>query len=253
MQYSHLKLCYRSLIVTIGLLETNNCLQPSIVYVVLSCFNYHQRMETALQFKITLNYLTPKIWRRIQVPNSYTFWDLHCAIQDAMGWTNSHLHGFYMTNKKYDKDRPTIIQMPNPEWDGPSALHEAHEYLTEWFPKRVKQCTYTYDFGDTWDHTVAFERAVPADHKPYPRCVAGQRTCPPEDCGGPGGYMDLLKVINEPKTAEGMRLRDWMGLVEGEIYDPTQFSAEQIKFADPHIWLKEYLSYIEQSANIRRK
>ena len=48
------------------------------------------------QFKITLLELHPKIWRRIQVPKTYTFWELHVAIQDAMGWTDSHLHMFYI-------------------------------------------------------------------------------------------------------------------------------------------------------------
>jgi hypothetical protein len=27
----------------------------------------------------------PLIWRRIQVPLDHSFWDLHVAIQDAMG------------------------------------------------------------------------------------------------------------------------------------------------------------------------
>ncbi|MDR1968130.1 MAG: plasmid pRiA4b ORF-3 family protein, partial [Burkholderiaceae bacterium] len=46
------------------------------------------------QFKITLLGIRPAIWRRIQVPDSYTFEDLHMAIQIAMGWKNCHLHMF---------------------------------------------------------------------------------------------------------------------------------------------------------------
>ena len=46
------------------------------------------------QFKITLEGIRPPIWRRIQVPETYTFWDLHVAIQDAMGWLDYHLHEF---------------------------------------------------------------------------------------------------------------------------------------------------------------
>lgn len=67
-------------------------------------------MHNVLQFKITLNDSEPKIWRRIQVPDTYTFWDLHCAIQNAMGWTNSHLHAFYITNKSR-RERPRVIQL----------------------------------------------------------------------------------------------------------------------------------------------
>ena len=46
------------------------------------------------QFKIELEGITPTIWRRIQVPETYSFWDLHVAIQDAMGWLDYHLHLF---------------------------------------------------------------------------------------------------------------------------------------------------------------
>jgi hypothetical protein len=49
------------------------------------------------QFKITLKGTKPPIWRRIQVPETYTFWDLHVAIQDAMGWDDYHLHEFIFT------------------------------------------------------------------------------------------------------------------------------------------------------------
>ncbi|MEA3487768.1 MAG: plasmid pRiA4b ORF-3 family protein, partial [Euryarchaeota archaeon] len=50
------------------------------------------------QFKITLGGSTPPIWRRIQVPETYSFWDLHVAIQDAMGWSGNHLHEFEVVN-----------------------------------------------------------------------------------------------------------------------------------------------------------
>jgi hypothetical protein len=46
------------------------------------------------QYKITLCDIFPAIWRRIQVPMTYTFYDLHVAIQDAMGWLDYHLHAF---------------------------------------------------------------------------------------------------------------------------------------------------------------
>ncbi|HPP37607.1 MAG TPA: plasmid pRiA4b ORF-3 family protein, partial [Thermosynergistes sp.] len=49
-----------------------------------------KRFNNVYQFKITLRDIKPPIWRRIQVPETYTFWDLHVAIQDAMGWTDSH-------------------------------------------------------------------------------------------------------------------------------------------------------------------
>jgi len=46
------------------------------------------------QFKITLKDTKPPIWRRIQVPSTYNFWDLHVSFQDAMAWKDYHLHEF---------------------------------------------------------------------------------------------------------------------------------------------------------------
>jgi hypothetical protein len=50
------------------------------------------------QLKITLQDIEPPIWRRLQLPSTYDFWQLHCAIQDAFGWTDSHLHQFSYPN-----------------------------------------------------------------------------------------------------------------------------------------------------------
>ncbi len=44
------------------------------------------------QFKIVLHEVEPPVWRSVQVPETYSFWDLHVAIQDAMGWLDYHLH-----------------------------------------------------------------------------------------------------------------------------------------------------------------
>jgi hypothetical protein len=202
--------------------------------------------KNILQFKITLNDSVPRIWRRIQIPESYTFWDLHCAIQDAMGWGDGHLHAFYMADKKRGGAQFIHIQMPNPEWDSSEDLDESKELVANWFPKKLKQCVHTYDFGDSWDHTILFERSIVTEsRKRYPICIAGANACPFEDCGGVGGYMHLISVINDPKSQEGKELREWMGLEKKEIYDPTDWKCEDVSFENPKKRLEEYLSYQE--------
>ncbi|MHA1284193.1 MAG: plasmid pRiA4b ORF-3 family protein [Promethearchaeota archaeon] len=56
--------------------------------------------ERVYQFKITLLGSDPLIWRRIQVPENYTFREFHVAIQNAMGWNDEHLHEFHLKNPK---------------------------------------------------------------------------------------------------------------------------------------------------------
>jgi hypothetical protein len=62
-------------------------------------------------FKITLRDVRPPVWRRIQVPGNYTFWDLHVAIQDAVRWMDSHLHAFHVKNTRTGRDEE--IGIPN--------------------------------------------------------------------------------------------------------------------------------------------
>jgi hypothetical protein len=50
--------------------------------------------DVIFQFRINLLETDPLVWRRIQVDADATFWDLHVAIQDAMGWLDCHMHDF---------------------------------------------------------------------------------------------------------------------------------------------------------------
>ncbi|MFA7025301.1 MAG: plasmid pRiA4b ORF-3 family protein [Candidatus Cloacimonadaceae bacterium] len=58
------------------------------------------------QFKISLKDSKPSIWRRIQVPENYSFWELHVAIQDTMGWFDGHLHSFNPQPSKLSNPPP---------------------------------------------------------------------------------------------------------------------------------------------------
>lgn len=198
------------------------------------------------QFKVTLNHSAPKIWRRIQVPSEYTFFDLHVAIQDAMGWIDSHLHGFRIMQK--GGMRPIVIQYPNPEEDFSDygERDERKECIADYFDKITKQCTYEYDFGDGWVHTVLFEKELsPEIGMTYPRCVAGRNACPPEDCGGVGGYEDLQSILKNPKHPEHREVLSWLFLENADEFNPKELDIDEIVFNNPREALKEYKSRFE--------
>lgn len=191
------------------------------------------------QFKISLKYITPQIWRRILVPVSYSFWDLHVAIQDSMGWFDYHLHEFVIINPKTGKkDR---IGIPDDEYDDADIIPDFERAIKDYFTPENSEAEYIYDFGDGWQHKVKLEKTLPyhADKK-YPICIGGKRACPPEDCGGPWGYLNLLEALKNPVHENHEEMVEWIG---GE-FDSEFFDAKSVHFDDPKKrWEQAYGGY----------
>ena len=172
------------------------------------------------QFKISLKYIKPLIWRRIQVPENYTFRDLHVAIQNAMGWTDSHLHQFILLDP-VTKQTIFVGQIDDEFPSDFEILLEGETKIPKWFSPGRKNAIYEYDFGDDWLHQVTFEKMLPREKDTkYPRCVGGARACPPEDCGSYPGYEEICSGTSEFQE-------------EYEDYDPEYFVINDIEFEDP--------------------
>jgi hypothetical protein len=187
----------------------------------------HKNFNKILQFKITLEDIRPPVWRRIQVPDYYTFWDLHVAIQDSMGWLDSHLHHFEV----YFPESNVTIKTGIPDEDGEeNILPGWQEGVARCFEERKPKIRYTYDYGDDWNHAVKFEGIRPREAgRKYPLCLDGRRACPPEDCGGPYSYPDLLKIIADKEHEEHESTLTWLG---GK-FDPERFDPGRVAFDDP--------------------
>jgi len=182
------------------------------------------------QFKITLKDASPPIWRRILVPATYDFWALHVAIQDGMGWNDSHLHQFTIRRKHARK--AVQIGLPNEDryQDEPETLPGWQVRVSDYFSDIGWAADYWYDFGDNWHHDVLLEGILLRDKTlTYPRCIAGERACPPDDCGGTHGYYRLLTILSDSEHEEHDAMVDWAGA----DYDPHRFNPEHVKFDIP--------------------
>jgi len=122
---------------------------------------------------------------------------LHHIIQVVMGWKNYHLYQFEVGD--------TVIA-DSRLWDedemGPITDVKVVS-VGEVFTKVGTTAVYEYDFGDGWMHHLEL---VDISNHPInevlPQVIAGENACPPEDCGGPYGYQQLLEVLNNPKHPE---------------------------------------------------
>ncbi|WP_269851372.1 plasmid pRiA4b ORF-3 family protein [Methanosarcina horonobensis] len=117
--------------------------------------------EKVYQLKLSVKGITPEIWRRIQVPEDYTFLDLHKAIQTSMNWENYYLHEFEMLNQKTGK--PEIItRADNHEYlDQEPPVPEEKARISDYFTLENKDALYTYNFGDNWQVEVLLEKVLP--------------------------------------------------------------------------------------------
>ncbi len=111
--------------------------------------------------------------------------------------------------------------------------------------KRIQQegatFTYEYDFGDGWTHELVLEKILPVEETAvYPRCLAGERACPPEDCGGIWGYENFLNAIQNPQHLEHARYLEWVG----GAFDPEQFALEKVRqqFREGVYWQGELVA-----------
>ena len=188
------------------------------------------KFDHAMQFKITLDGIKPPVWRRILVPCTYSFWELHVAIQDAMGWMDCHLHEFRVPGPM----GMGIIRIGIPEtedYEGEDTVFPGWAVLiADLFTLINRKTEYAYDFGDGWEHTVLLEKIMPLEKgMELPYCTGGRRACPPEDCGGVYGYLDLLGVMSDPKHSDHSTVMEWVG----GPFDPERFDAASVVFEDP--------------------
>jgi len=166
--------------------------------------------------KVSIKGAKPSIWRRFRVSGNITFYKLHRVLQEIMGWSNSHLYEFQLGEM--------LIGEPDPEY-GREIRSARRVKLNEILVKEMTRFIYIYDFGDGWQHEVTVDKILPSNEElRNPVCIEGERACPPEDCGGIGGYSDLLKIIRNPAHEQYGEMMEWLG---GE-FDPKLFDIDEV-------------------------
>lgn len=174
------------------------------------------------QIKITLQGSKPSIWRRVVIPSDLSLPDFHKVIQTTMGWTNSHLHQF-VKNRTYYSPKMEDESLWDEEDD--DDLDYSKYKVSDLLRKTKDKVKYEYDFGDDWVHVIVLEKIIDESMDINDvTCLAGENSCPPEDCGGLWGYYNMLEILKDTDHEEYEEYIDWLS----DEFDPTYFDIEEV-------------------------
>jgi len=165
-------------------------------------------------FDVSLELETPCV-RRVMIPMVFPLFYLHDIIQNLFLWKDCHLHEFIL--KKSKNGRPLqIAKLPSPDDEdyfsanGCSVHDERDITLSEVFSTN-KSIVYEYDFGDGWMHEIRLIDVIDDADIPAPVCTELKGDAPPEDCGGPGGFAEFVRILNDPQNPQHNELVEWNG------------------------------------------
>jgi len=184
-----------------------------------------RKNRESYRIKVALRNISPPIWRAFEVWEDATLAQLHRILQIAMGWGNYHLYEFRIGGKSYG----------DPDLDDEWEIIDAKKTLLRNVLSNVgTKFEYRYDFGDGWQHDLHMEAvSQPAPDEMCPRCLAGERSCPPEDVGGPYGYVDYLEALADPGHKEHENIMRWRGPFDSEAFSIEKANRELKKVFHP--------------------
>lgn len=191
---------------------TNDYIRPLALMIIdLQNFYQHNIIKCrAVQLSVKLDLNIYSAERNIITPTNIDFEELHRIIQIAYGWADYHLHDFLICDSK-GKGISKVISDDEDDagiYSDMEIVNEKNIILSDYINKEYS-IIYEYDFGDGWDHQVIIGDIIEDYDKYYPVCVSAVHDTPPEDVGGIPGYIEFLKVIENPNHPEYQHMKEW--------------------------------------------
>ncbi len=173
------------------------------------------KQKYALTLDVTLKGSPRKVYRQLVVPSDMTLENLGEILIDAVGWEGYHLNQFIDGNAFY-------LVPQEDDWAMGNELDASAYTIGNLLGRVNSKIKWEYDFGDSWIHeiTLVSKQAVGEKEKVKVQLLKGTGACPPEDCGGVGGYRHLLNVLKDPNDEEYEEMVNWLG----GNFDPKRFS-----------------------------
>jgi hypothetical protein len=167
--------------------------------------------------------------RTLMVPLSMTFTELHHVLQASFDWQDYHLHDFRIYRD--DAIEVNLVgdreSMEFPE-SYPKLLE--HSIILEEYLPGCDRLVYTYDYGDFWEHLIEVVEIVDDYDSRRALCLSGQGDAPPEDVGGEPGFMEFLRILEDPKDPKHEEAKAW-----GTLQGYKEFSIEELNAKLKHV------------------
>jgi hypothetical protein len=174
------------------------------------------------QLRLELDGVTPTVWRRLMVSARASLHELHGVIERAMGRDPD-------ASYRFDVDGVRYIDPA----DGPPTGREADAASLESLALHpgARFVHVVENLGEPWRHVLTVEQEAPRlVGQRLPTCVAGARAAPPDDCGGPREYRELLAALGDPLDPRAAELRSWLpDHFDPEYADVTSINAALAK------------------------
>ena len=150
-----------------------------------------------------------------------TLAQLHDVLQIAMGWEDGHMHEFRVGQRRFGQPEPA-----DPIHENASHESERTARLSAVLGRTGAKMIYTYDFGDSWEHSIVLEKQLPADSRHDLSQSASMASSParPKTAAASPDFMNLLDALADPKHEQHEEMRDWIG----DDFDPQAFSVDSV-------------------------
>ena len=164
-------------------------------------------MEILIRLKVK-----PAVSRKLIVPVTIRYDQLHVLIQLAFGWTNSHIYQFQPFQQRDLEYTSYIDDMAM--W-GVTQIRADQGYA---YPDLQKErVVYTYDFGEDWEHVITLKRTLTFDELKeiqLPSCTWSRG----ENCVEDGQPAEMAQPFDKDELNDNLKLWSRAGeqLIRGD-------------------------------------
>lgn len=169
-------------------------------------------MPTHLHIRLSLRNSDPLIVRELEVPEDYSAYEFHLALQVSLGWNDL---------EPFELVRQNLTVGVEPSYAGEGIVHEGHHYrhadeveVSELFQRVGQKLSYTYDFSRLWNFDVVLLEYVEREGD-LPTCVLSQEPAPIEDADDLEAFYGMMIAWVD----ESLELHDLAMQLLGEDFE----------------------------------